>query len=51
MRYYFYSIKQFHAMANPVNCRLIIMEKQRDGRYDLMTQIRLKKVKKAEKKE
>lgn len=39
MRWFHWTVEQFEAYANPVNCQMLVLEKGEDGKYHLLTEL------------
>lgn len=44
MRWFHYTVEEFEALANPDNCAIVVLERQENGRYRLMTEMRRREV-------
>lgn len=42
MRWYHWTVEEFETYSNPKNCEMVILEKQLDGRYQLLTELKRK---------
>ncbi|MBZ5857629.1 histidine phosphatase family protein [Flavihumibacter profundi] len=40
MRWFHYTVEEFEELANPKNCDIVVMEKQENGKYALLTTMR-----------
>ncbi len=42
MRWLHWSVEEFESVANPENCEIVIMEKQENRRYKLVSELKRK---------
>lgn len=42
MKWFHWTVEDFHALKNPKNCAVIVLEKKGDGKYELITEIEKK---------
>jgi broad specificity phosphatase PhoE len=40
MRWYHWTVEEFENIRNPKNCQIVVMEKQRDVKYELITKLK-----------
>ncbi|MBK9191395.1 MAG: phosphoglycerate mutase family protein [Crocinitomicaceae bacterium] len=40
MKWFHWSVEEFELLANPGNCEIILMEKNKDGKYELKTEVK-----------
>jgi broad specificity phosphatase PhoE len=45
MRWFHYTVEEFEVLANPVNCAIVLMELQENGKYKLVSQLPRRNVK------
>ena len=45
MRWFHYTVEQFELLANPLNCTIVLMELQENGKYKLITDLPRREVK------
>jgi hypothetical protein len=43
MRWFHWSVEEFESLHNPKNCQIIVLEKQADQHYKLMSELDKKK--------
>ncbi|HXQ32746.1 MAG TPA: histidine phosphatase family protein, partial [Anaerolineales bacterium] len=39
MRWFHWTVEEFENLRNPRNCQVVVMEKQADNRYELLTKL------------
>ena len=45
MRYFKWTVQEFHQLWNLENCEMVVLELQKDGKYKLMTKLRTNETK------
>ena len=39
MRWFHWTVEEFEQLANPGNCQLVVLERQPDGKYRLVSEL------------